>query len=107
MNKQFDYLLYFSIINYKQILLKNISNAYSNDILEPNINTIIPTFPYLYTSFSSVLVQYLNPSSKQVSTSRMIRRQLNRYESPRHSDLLCFVLLDINMVDLNPYYYET
>ncbi len=61
MNKQFDYLLYFSIINYKQILLKNISNAYSNDILEPNVNAIIPKkLKNLYINLLKLVTQLLD-----------------------------------------------
>ncbi len=61
MNKQFDYLLYFSIKNYKKILLKNNANTYSNDVLEINVNSMIPMkLKNLYINILKLFSQLLD-----------------------------------------------
>ena len=64
MDNVFDHLLYFSLYNYKQILINtkttNFSN-FSNEILHPNVNSIIPNkLKNLYINLLKALIQIIN-----------------------------------------------
>ncbi len=67
----FDQILYFSLYNYKQILIQSKNNEFTNftnDILNPNVNNIIPIkLKTLYINLLKALTQIINNEFESIT----------------------------------------
>lgn len=87
----FDHIIYISLYNYKFIFVKNNVNInfnYSNDLLHPNINNIIPNkLKNLYINMIKVLGQIINNEFESIT-----------YNQKFYSDYLHRVLIKMYII---------
>lgn len=99
MDSIFDNLLYFSLYNYKQILVNTKTNGFSNfsnEILHPNVNSIIPIkLKNLYINLLKVMSQVINGDFDAITYNQKF------YSDYLHKNLIKLFFYDTNCLSVN------
>ena len=95
----FDQILYFSLYNYKQILISTKTNGFSNfsnEILHPNVNSIIPIkLKNLYINLLKVMSQIINNDFEIITFNQKF------YCDYLHKNLIKLFFYDTNCLSIN------
>jgi hypothetical protein len=95
----FDNLLYFSLYNYKHILINTKTNGfsnYSNEILQPNINSIIPIkVKNLYINLLKFMSQVINNDFDAITYNQKF------YNDYLHRNIIKLIFSDTNSLFIN------
>jgi hypothetical protein len=98
MDTIFDNLLYFSLYNYKQILVNTKTNGFSNfsnEILHPNVNSIIPVkLKNLYINLLKVMSQVINGDFEAITYNQKF------YSDYLHKNLIKLFFYDTNCLSI-------
>ncbi len=98
MDSVFDNLLYFSLYNYKQILINTKTHGfsnYSNEILHPNVNSIIPTkLKNLYINLLKVMSQVINGDFDSITYNQKF------YSDYLHKNIIKLFFLNTNCLSI-------
>ena len=99
MDPIFDNLLYFSLYNYKQILINTKTNGFSNfsnEILHPNVNSIIPIkLKNLYINLLKVMSQVINNDFDAITYNQKF------YSDYLHKNLIKLFFYDTNCLSID------
>jgi len=99
MDTVFDNLLYFSLYNYKQILVNTKTNGFSNfsnEILHPNVNSIIPIkLKNLYINLLKVMSQVINNDFDAITYNQKF------YSDYLHKNIIKLFFSDTNCLSIN------
>jgi hypothetical protein len=99
MDTIFDNLLYFSLYNYKQILVNTKTNGFSNfsnEILHPNVNSIIPIkLKNLYINLLKVMSQVINNDFETITYNQKF------YCDYLHKNIIKLFFYDTNCLSIN------
>ena len=99
MDTIFDNLLYFSLYNYKQILVNTKTNGFSNfsnEILHPNVNSIIPSkLKNLYINLLRVMSQVINNDFEAITYNQKF------YCDYLHKNLIKLFFSNTNCLSIN------
>ena len=88
MENNFDYIMYFSLYNYKSIFIESKSN---NDLLHPNINNSIPNkLKILYINFLKLCIQLINNEFEIITYNHKF------YSDLLHRNILKLIFTDSN-----------
>ncbi len=94
----FDNLLYFSLYNYKLILVNTKTHGfsnYSNEILHPNVNTIIPIkLKNLYINLIKVMSQVINGDFDAITYNQKF------YSDYLHKNIIKLFFSDTNSLSI-------
>lgn len=95
----FDNILYFSLYNYKQILVNTKLNGFSNfsnEILHPNVNSIIPVkLKNLYINLLKVMSQVINNDFEAITYNQKF------YCDYLHKNIIKLFFSDSNCLSIN------
>ena len=99
MDSIFDNLMYFSLYNYKQILVNTKTNGFSNfsnEILHPNVNNIIPIkLKNLYINLLKVMSQVINGDFEAITYNQKF------YSDYLHKNLIKLFFHDNDCLSIN------
>lgn len=99
MDTTFDHLLYFSLYNYKHILINTKTNGFSNfsnEILHPNVNSIVPVkLKNLYINLIKVMSQIINNDFETITYNQKF------YCDYLHKNLIKLFFSDTNCLSIN------
>jgi hypothetical protein len=98
----FDYILYFSLYNYKHIFINNkfTNNEYKShsniDLLHPNINSIIPLkLKNFYINLLKVLIQLINDDYESITYNQKF------YSDYLHRNIIKILIYEYSNMSIN------
>ena len=93
----FDHIMYFSLYNYKVILLENNKTSfYNNDMLHPNVNNIIPIkLKNLYINLLKSCSQMINNNFSTITFNQKF------YNDQLHRNIIKIIFSDSNRLFIN------
>ena len=97
-DSNFDHILYFSIYNYKSILIntKNTESKYDKEFLHPNINGIVPVkFKNLYINLLRVFSQLINNEFDSITYNQKF------YNDYLHRNIIKLFFTESNKLSIN------
>jgi hypothetical protein len=93
LENNFDYIMYFSLYNYKSIFIETKSN---NDLLHPNINNTIPNkLKILYINILKMCIQLINNEFDIITYNHKF------YSDILHRNILKIIFTDSNKLFIN------